>query len=266
MSRSHRYLPALAAAGLVGLWASAASAQSGHIPDTSWRRGERTHTSEREATLGNFAFEVRFGPYHPEVDEEFGGTGPYSKVFDDDPQFYFGLELDWMPLRIPYVGVIGPGFGWGYTSTSRLALRSGCTPTDQDNCESGQETSLTIMPMHLSGVLRIDELMRRTGVPIVPYGKLGIGLGTWSSSAGSDTAKAGGVVGEDTTMGLHMALGAMLTLNFLERRSSATLYETTGVRHAALFGEWMNAQLDGFGGPKMHIGTSTWVVGLAFDM
>ena len=36
---------------------------------------------------------------------------------------------------------------------------------------------------------------------------------------------------------------------------------------AYLFGEWMYAGLGGLGSrPQMHIGASTWVAGLAFDM
>ena len=129
------------------------------------------------------------------------------------------------------------------------------------------------MPMYLAAVLRADELYRRTGIPIVPYGKIGFGLGTWSASseAGTETYvdKAGKEVsGSGVAWGVHFALGGMLALNFIDPRSAVRLDETTGVNHAYLFGEWMNnAELGRRSDPKgMYIGTSTWVVGFAVDM
>ena len=281
----------LGSAFLLGASAAAAQ-QSGAIGDSNWRQTSRPTRRDAYESSQHFAFELRFGPYFPEVDEEFGhGFGetprlgltpeergtPYSETFGEpdgeghwetDPQFYFGIEIDWQAVRIPYVGVIGPGFGWGYTSTSAVAKIAGTQEP------SGTDTSFTIMPMHVSAVLRGDELMRRTGVPIVPYGKLGLGFATWSISTTSDDAKVvpdpekpmETFAGSGVTWGIHMALGGMLALNWLDGRSAATLDETTSVNHVYLFGEWMNAQLDGLGSrPQMHVGTSTWVLGLTAD-
>ena len=73
--------------------------------------------------------------------------------------------------------------------------------------------------------------------------------------------------GRDTTWGTHRALGAALSMNFIDPRAGANMYDSAGVQHFYLFGEWMWANLDGLGTrPQMHIGTSTWVVGMAFDM
>lgn len=270
-----RLAPFAAAAVLVAS-ASTALAQS-RMPRNDWRQQDRT-----EARYGKYAspqwftLEMRWGPYNPEVDDEFDGKAtPFKDIFGDSAQVYFGLELDFLPVRIPWVGALGPGFGWGYTRNTGKAMAKG-------SCQAGsctaveQETHLTIFPMHLSAVLRADEIMRRTGVPIVPYGKLGLGLGLWTSStdAGvsdavscSSTGTCAEVIGRDTTWGFHMALGASLALNFLEPRAAAQMDETTGVNHVYIFGEWMNARLDGIGSrPQMHIGTSTWVLGLSADM
>ncbi|WP_437726891.1 MXAN_2562 family outer membrane beta-barrel protein [Sorangium sp. So ce861] len=262
----NRHVSHLVAACLAGgaalLIATAAGAQTrGSMGN--WRQTHRS-SADRDTRYGSpqsFAFEARFGPYSPEVDEEFSGAGPYQATFGDDQQFYFGMELDWLPLRIPYVGLIGPGLGWGYTSRSAGAFEAGSAVRTQE------QTSLTIMPMHLSAVLRADELMRRTGVPIVPYAKLGLGMGLWYSVSGPRTANVEGVRGEGISWGTHLALGAMLALNWLDRRASSQLDETTGINHTYLFGEWMYANLDGLGSsPQMHVGTSTWVLGLALDM
>lgn len=281
MSNPHARLAGVLLGGALLFGASAAAAQqSGAIGESNWRQTSRPTRRDAYESSQHFAFELRFGAYSPEVDEELGaGFGenplaPYAKTFGEpadgqwetDPQFYFGIEFDWQAVRIPYVGVIGPGFGWGFTSTSAVAKVVGT------GAPSGTDTSLTIMPMHVSAVLRGDELMRRTGVPIVPYGKLGLGFATWSASTTSgDSVYLDPMTGESTdgsgvTWGIHMALGGMLALNWLDGRSAATLDETTSVNHVYLFGEWMNAQLDGLGSrPQMHVGTSTWVLGLTAD-
>ena len=276
MSRALAVLVAFVLLSLAGR----AHAQNTRIPDNDWRQGNKGNRAEVTRSPQNFAFEIRFGPYFPEVDEEFGlgfgeAGGPYAETFgerDDrgelevDPQFYFGLEVDWQAVRIPWVGAVGPGFGWGFTTVSAPAKIQG---TDID---SAIDTRLTIMPMHLSAVVRFDEVMRRTGVPIVPYGKIGLGMATWSTSGAetsvyTDPATNESVEGEGLSWGMHLALGGMLSLNWIDPGNAVRLDEATGVNHAYLFGEWMWANLDGIGGdPQMHVGSSTVVVGLAFDM
>lgn len=272
-------LVALLAASLATLVTATASAQR-RLDDNDWRQHDRPSRSDMRKPAPDFVFQLRGGPYSPEVDEEFPSAKPYERTFDADPQFYFGVELDWIPLRIPYVGGVGPGFGWGYTRTSTTAKLSDCTVTSTNDCASGQETALTILPMHLSLVLHADELMRRTGIPLVPYVKAGLGFATWSAGSGGETATYAAssttsgntttttkVLGRDTTWGTHLALGGMLSLNPLDPRAVANMYEGSGVQHFYLFGEWMWANLDGLGDrPQMHVGTSTWVVGMAIDM
>ena len=253
--------------------ASEASAESS-VPDNTWRHGSEKKGTQRRPM---FAAEVRFGPYWPNVDSEFNtATGPYKRVFGTKANFYFGLEFDFLPLRIPYVGMFGPGFGWGYTNASAKAKLKGT------QVASGEDTSLTIMPMHLSAVLRVDELMHRTGIPIVPYGKLGLGLAHWSTSTSAGTSvvgttggvpcttetadKPGCTVGSGNTWGIHTALGGMFALNWLDPHSAGRLREETDIAHIYLFGEWMDAILNGLGSSKsMHVGSSTVVVGLAGD-
>ncbi len=268
---------AAAAIGFTALsFASEVHAES-RVPDNTWRHNDDERDNAKTHRRPMFAAEMRFGPYWPNVDSEFNTTtGPYQRVFGTGPRFYFGLEFDFMPLRIPYVGMIGPGFGWGWTHASSKAKLKGT------NTPSGEDTSLTIMPMHLSAVLRADELMHRTGIPIVPYGKLGLGFAHWSASNSGGTSvvgttggspctvatedKAGCTTGAGNTWGIHTALGGMFALNWLDNRSAGRLYEDTDIAHIYLFGEWMDAILNGLGSSKsMHVGSSTVVVGLAGD-
>jgi len=237
----------------------------GDLPENSWREGSEDRL--RNKLDPDFTFEFRFGPYSPQIDDEFGANGPYEQTFDNDPQFYFGIELDWLPLRIPHVGKIGPGFGWGITPATSKAL------DPSTGRASTVDTSLTIMPMHLSAVLRVDELVRETHIPIAPYGKFGFGLATWSTSTTAGTSEAAcnpaepnqDCSGEDTTLGLHMALGAAIALDWIDQQRANNIQEM-GIGHLYLFGEWMNASLNGLvSRPQMQVGTSTFVGGVSLD-
>ena len=250
--------------------AAPARAQVSGASMNDWRRTDRSESLGKTGSSQKFTFELRFGQYFPEVDDkpgltkDVGGKYPYDAVFGHDEegnvlsndQFYFGLEFDYLPFRIPYVGAIGPGFGWGFTSTSATANVTGT------GVKSATDTSFTIMPMHLSAVVRFDELMRRTGIPIVPYGKIGLGLGVWLASPVPKD-----FTGTGATWGMHYALGGMLALDFLEPRSSARLDESTGINHSYVFGEFMRADLNGLAAtPTFYVGSTSWVVGLAIDL
>lgn len=262
-------LAPLAAAVVLAGAAPARAQSSGSMND--WRRLDRSESLGKSSSSQLFTFELRFGQYFPEVDDKPGlgrdaaGDAPYAAVFGHDAkgflrgndQFYIGVELDYLPFRIPYVGALGPGLGWGFTRTSSTAKLTSDPTTD-----SSTSTGFTIMPMHLSAVVRFDELMRRTGVPIVPYAKLGLGLGIWMGSP-----VPSGFTGSGATWGMHYAFGGMLALNFLDPRSAARLDETTGVNHAYIFGELMRANLNGLAStPTMYLGSTSWVVGLAVDL
>jgi hypothetical protein len=235
------------------------------IQDHSWRRQVRRgeETGSKYLTLSHFYFELRFGPYSPNVDEEFeGGAGcggqdctPYTDFFGDDPLFYFGLEIDWLPLRIPYVLSLGAGYGWGITSAGGNAktLAGG---------EAGSETDLSIHAMYASGVARFDGPLRELGIPIVPYIKAGLGIGLWTASGPNDGAE-GRAEGAGNSLGLHLAIGGAIALNAFDQTAAMAMKETTGISYANLYGEWM--LLDLGGSNSMQVGTSTVVLGLALD-
>jgi hypothetical protein len=242
------------------------------LQDTDWRqpRAEPLDPDEGSFHGGHFAFELRFAPYWPEVDEEFGGAAtPYDDMFGAKARLYFGLEIDWQPFRIPYIGTIGPSFGWGYTRSSGKAIivRTG-EPADAD-------TSLTILPMNVSAVLRGDYLLQKWRVPIVPYVKAGLGFGLWTASGPAGTseylpagspADATPIKGQGTSLGLNLALGGTVVLTAFDASSEAAMRQDSGIDDAFLFGEWMWANLDGIGSyPQMHVGTNTAAFGLGID-
>jgi hypothetical protein len=254
---------------------SAGPARAGGSPDlqdTEWRqaRPELLDPDEGSFHGGHFAFELRFAPYWPEVDEEFGGAAtPYESMFGSKARLYFGLEIDWQPFRIPYIGTIGPSFGWGYTRCSGKAIVvSTGLPADAD-------TSLTILPMHVSAVLRGDYLLQKWRIPIVPYVKAGLGFGLWTASGPQGTseylpdgspADATPVKGQGTSLGLNLGLGGAVAVTAFDVSSETSMRQDSGIQNAYLFGEWMWDNLDGIGSyPQMHVGTSTAAFGLAID-
>jgi hypothetical protein len=241
----------LTALACVALWSRTAAAEMEQA-EQSWREPRVYESTQR------FAFELRFGPYRPDIDSAFVGAKPYEKVFGTDRRLAFGLEFDWQAMRIPYVGTFGPGIGWSYTHMSAQARKSGTTEL------SAEETNLAIMPMYGVGVLRIDEFARRTGIPIVGYGKAGIGYSIWWTGDEIDTYRRG------HTWGTQFALGGMFLLDILDNHSSIELDNEWGVNNTYLFFEWMVANLDDFKGARdpsvMRIGTNTWMLGLAFEM
>jgi hypothetical protein len=246
----------VAASVLVSPLASADPLIESSGTEYDWRQGTRRRESPQ-----NWAFELRFGSYRPRVDEEFeGGAAPFKQVFGDKGRFLFGFELDWQALRIPYVGTLGPGFGWGYTSMSSPAKLSG---TDTNSAES---TKLWIMPMHLVAVLRIDVLPREVSIPLVPYGKVGMGYALWKASNELGASNFEGTLGKGSSYGLHYAVGAALQLDFLDSSATQQLDNSVGINHAYAYFELVWSDLGGMRDGQMHVGTKSWVTGLAFEL
>jgi hypothetical protein len=208
------------------------------------------------------AVEIRFGRYVPRVDSEFDGATPFRDVFGTSNRYLLGVEVDWQAIRIPMLGTLGPGLGWGMTKMTGDALledRSG---------RAGQDTSLTIMPMYLVGVLRADVIARETIVPLVPYGKLGLGYALWWVGDGDETARTDdGDKGQGSSYGYQFALGGMLLLDFFDPSSAVEADNSIGVNNSYLFMEWYYSDLSGFGSSeRMQVGTSTWMLGLALEI
>ena len=209
------------------------------------------------------AFEARFGPYLPNVDDEFDGAAPFEDVFGNDNRYLLGFEVDWQALRIPHFGSLGPGIGWGYTKMTANAFL-----TDQPDRRSEEETSLKLMPFYLVAVLRADVLARETPVPFVPYVKLGLGAALWwANDADGASRDATGKIGRGLSYGGQFALGGMLLLDVLDREGAIQMETSTGINNSYFFLEWYASSLDGFGsGDQMQVGTSTWMLGLAFEI
>jgi len=230
-----------------------------------YRALNHERTGERESPQ-DAAFEFRIGRYVPNIEDEFADRNPYEQTFGTKNRYSVGFELDWQALRIPFLGTFGPGFGIEYTKISAQSFVAS-DPTMQLRAGSGETSSLVIFPMYLVGVLRADYFARELHIPLVPYGKLGIGYALWSVGTGNGTANQGGIRGQGHSYGPQFALGGMLLLDALDRTSALQMDANTGVNNSYFFVEWYVSKLNGFGsGSQMQVGTNTWVLGLAFEI
>ena len=212
----------------------------------------------------NFALELRFSPYKPQIDEEPGlNSKPYADTFGGS-RLMIALEVDWQTLRIPNLGTIGPGIGIGYTSMSANAVTTSGRP-------SGDETSLSIYPFWGVAVLRVDTFWRNLGFPLVPYGKFGLGYALWTASntGGTSEAKdrAGALVsGKGSSWGTNFALGVMFALDAIDKGASRNMDNATGINGTYLFFEAYWLSLNGLGSANsLRVGSNTWAMGLAFE-
>ena len=253
---SHR-LPALASAASLLLVAAGASAQT-----FDSGIGSASVAGRNDVSSQNAAFELRFGPYNPKVDDNL--TSPvYADFFGDANRYMFGIEVDWQAWRAPYIGTLGIGVGWGYTQmagTNKVTFVEEGEPPPSIS----QESTLNIIPVYGVGVLRVDTFARNFHVPIVPYAKLGLSWAFWWVNDGIGTATTDtGVKGKDLSVGYQASIGGMFLLDILDPAAALSADVDSGVNNSYLFFEW---SMSNYGGDQMNVGSSNWVTGLAFEM
>ncbi len=214
---------------------------------------------EAYASPQSFALELRFGPYRPEIDDEFQGARPYSDTFGQDRRVLVGLEFDWQFLQLQRVGSLGVGVGLGYTR-----MTAGMRRTDAPDLRAEQDTALNILPAWTVAVARFDMLAHHTVIPLAFFGKIGPSAALWWVRDGNGFAKdSTGTTGKGRSDGFMLAGGAMLSLDIFDGSSARTLDASTGVNHSYLFAEW--TLLDLGTSQQMLVGDSTWNAGLAME-
>lgn len=210
----------------------------------------------------NFALELRFGPYYPQIDEEpaLKGQKPFERAFGTSQRLLVALELDWQTFRIPHVGTLGPGLGVGFASMSRPVK----TVTGR---ASGDDTSLEVYPLWGVAVLRGDAIWRDLGFPLVPYAKLGVAVAPWRSANAGETSAANNVSGKGTTWGTQAAVGLQFALDALDPGAARNMDNMLGINGTYLFAEYYWLGLNGIGqSSPLRVGTNTWTAGFVFEM
>jgi len=185
-----------------------------------------------------FAFELRTGPYRPGTSESF------QRVYTDDRGWMLNVELDITVYHVPYVGQlnIAGGFGWANFKAKAFG---------ESGTREGEETEMTLFPLHALGVLRVDALARNTVVPITFAGKLGY---EWTRYK----LETGGVSdGSGFRPGLRWGAQAAFELDFFDRGTARRLDEDWGVNHNFVLFEYYGSEASGTGDRTYTIGVGT---------
>jgi hypothetical protein len=234
---------------LLSLGATARAQDSMERFDSDWPSDS---LMTRKGLPPDWGFELGISLYRPAVDSEFSnGAHPYADTFGSSRHLLSEAELDRYLAR--RFGTWGVGLRCGYYKVTGAAFYAdGKTP-------SGDETSLRLIPLSLSGFYRADELPGLRSVPLIPYVKAGLDGVWWTETSTGESASPTGF-----TPGWHVAAGIVLGLNFLGvGNNNATALPDP----FALFFEWNYAAINGLGfGNKLHVGDNTWFAGVVFDL
>jgi len=209
---------------------------------------------------GRFIVELKFGPYKPNVDDEPGLTSkPYQTVFGSDDDVMSTLEIG----AAVYRGMLGWGGitgSIGYFNATANTFVAGTTMRSSD------ETEFTIIPLTLNGMWRFDQL-GAMGIPLVPYGKLGLAYDLWYSDGGNgETSETTDGTASGGKLGWQGAIGLGFVLDSLDRDMARSLAAESGIQHLYLFAEYLHASVSGFEDAAIHLGDTTWMAGVAFEM
>jgi len=213
-----------------------------------------------------FAFELKFGPYRPDVDSEFASSGPnarspYKDFFGNGRHLMTQIEFDWQVFH--KMGSLAVGAGIGYFSVTGTAPLGNGT-----GLPSGDSSGFKVVPFSLSAIYRFDYLLETRKIPLVPYGKLGLDYAYWQITDGNgDIAQdAMGNSGRGGTLGWHVAGGLALVLDFLDPDAARDFDADLGVNHTALCFEYNHADISGLGASgRLHVGDTTWSLGVLLE-
>ena len=203
-----------------------------------------------------YAFEFRIGPYEPDPD----GNGTFELLYDDLGPLVIA-ELDVIALRLDEVLYLALG-GWiGTGGFDGKALD--CGDLDAEACgaaadfdnRASEETSFQIIPLALMGVVRLDVLTKKVGIPFIFAGKLGYQWMHWDSETGANNDGSG------WSLGLIWGAQVALDLNFFEPSAARSMDEEWGINQSTIFFE-----LYGFDttSDSLDLGGLNWAAGLGF--
>jgi hypothetical protein len=212
-----------------------------------------------------FVLELRFGPYSPDVDSEFDGATPHRDFFGKGARLMTQVELDYQLFQSFGSAAIGLSAGFFREKAKAYAEPApGEVPTER----SGDDSRFALYPVALLAVYRADQTWRMARIPLVPYVKLGLNYTFWTVYDGNDkvaTHMASGR-GRGGTFGWQAAVGASVVLNFIDPGSARELDAETGINSTNLFFEYGKYDSSGLGQKnRLHVGDTTWLMGLGFE-
>jgi opacity protein-like surface antigen len=191
-----------------------------------------------------FGIEFRIGPYQPDMDS----NPAFQTFFDEDPGLMLAVEFDVWAYQMKDVFYLGGGGTLGWADYQGHTI-------DEAGDTTSEETNLTLVPLNLMLVARLDVLARKLHVPFLFAGKLGYQWMHWDTDAGGANQRAG------WSLGLVYGFQVGLDLDWFEPSKARTMDEEWGINHSFLLFE-----LYGFdpGSDSLPVGDFTWTAGLGF--
>jgi len=215
-----------------------------------------------------YAIEIRFGLYTPDVDSEFsdGGQKPNAFIFGTQRRPMWQLEYDWQFLQAFGTLALGASIGY-YKENAAACLLSDLRATGQCT-RTGDNTSLRLIPLAALVIYRFDEAAIHWKIPVVPYGKIGLNYTFWTVNDGNGNVPdyPGGGRGQGGTAGWQAAVGISLQLDFLDPSAARGFDADVGVNHSYAFFELAHIDASGlYRKDALRVGDNTWFAGLMFE-
>ncbi|NOZ01130.1 MAG: hypothetical protein GXP54_04490 [Deltaproteobacteria bacterium] len=204
--------------------------------------------------------EIKFGPYHPNIDSEFANATPYADMMGGGSVLMSQLEYEYEVFN--GLGVLSIGASIGYSQDSgHQKLKS----TMQDSKDS---TTFHIVPLKFDLVYRFDYLAYRYNVPLVPFVKTGFDYYIWwiTNGVGDVPKSADGSTGRGGTFGGHLSLGLAFLMDFFSPSTAQNFDVDVGVNNTYLFAEYVMSWVNDFGSSNsFDLSSKTFMAGIAFE-
>lgn len=208
----------------------------------------------------DMVLEIKFGPFRPSIDSEFGGQArPYKDVMGGGSVLMTQVEYEYEFYN--RVGVLAVGASLGYArdkGSARLA----------DGQASNDSTTFHLLPLSLSAVYRFDYLAQAFRIPFAPHVKAGFDYYLWwiTNAVGSVARARDGSVGQGGTFGGHVTFGLAFHMDFLSPDMAQTFDADVGVNNTYLFAEYVMSWVNDFGSShSFDLSSRTFLFGIAFE-
>jgi hypothetical protein len=200
----------------------------------------------------------KLGGYKPAIDEEAGLNGaPFRDTFGEDASLLL-FEVQVERFFYQGIGTAGIAFSGGYAEKYADTLNT-------EGEVAPEKTALKIIPLQLSAIYKFDYAAFKWGIPIVPYGQLGLIYMPWWVNKGEETQEINGVRASGGKWGYGLTGGFAFMLDVLEPRLARDFDTDLGVNHSYVFAEYNHRVVNNFGGEGLNLSSGFWMFGLALD-
>lgn len=214
----------------------------------------------------NWSFHLGFGEYRmSQIDKEFkNGEKPFKRIFGSGMKFMFQGGFEYFVYK--GWGTLGLEGAIGYYKAKGHGLYL-------DGTKSRDTTIFNMIPLKGSLVYRFDNTWRDWGVPLVPYGKIGLDSYVWwitqrknNVASYTDAQNGGSSKGRGATFGFHVSYGMMLAMDFIDPKLARDFDADMGVNHTYLYIEGVYARVNNFGAKKSwNLSDHHFMTGILFE-